>query len=34
MAGDAIGLYFPASRVHLFEGSTGCNVFGRDPRMP
>jgi len=34
MAGDAIGLYFPPSRVHLFEGSTGCSLFGRDSRTP
>lgn len=29
-AGDAIGLFFPPSRVHLFEGSSGRRLFARD----
>jgi hypothetical protein len=30
-AGDAIGLFFPPTRVHLFEGSSGRRLFVRDP---
>jgi multiple sugar transport system ATP-binding protein len=28
--GDTIGLFFPPSRVHLFDGSSGRNLFVRD----
>jgi multiple sugar transport system ATP-binding protein len=33
-AGDAIGLFFPASRVHLFDGSSGRRLFVRDSAPP
>ena len=29
-AGDAIGLFFPPARVHIFEGSSGRRLFARD----
>jgi ABC-type sugar transport system ATPase subunit len=29
-AGEAIGLFFPVQRVHLFEGTTGRRLFVPD----
>jgi multiple sugar transport system ATP-binding protein len=33
-AGDTIGLIFPPSRVHVFDGATGCRLSGRDQIRP
>jgi multiple sugar transport system ATP-binding protein len=30
VAGDTIGLFFPTSRIHLFEGSSGRRLIERD----